>query len=293
MAPNPAQPDCDPPPGVQPPAAQLLPPGTCDAHFHVFGPQQLYPMDPRRGYTPHECGIADYREVMQAAGIARGVIVQPSVYGTDNRATLEGVRAGGAAFRAVVVPAGDISDDDLLAMHEAGARGIRLNLVNPQMVKVDDTLAIVHRMAAHGWHLQVQLDLARDPGSLAALCERVTVPVVVDHMGKLPPATRAHPLMDFLRAGVCWVKLSAPYRVSAQQSPHADLIGLVRAFADANPQRLVWGSDWPHTELHHGTPTIASIVAQVHTWFEDAAMRHQVCVANPAQLYGFGDWDKA
>src|SRR5947209_715745 len=172
-------------------------------------------------------------------------------------------------------------------MHAAGARGVRLNLVNPQMVKVEDTLAIVHRMAGHGWHLQVQLDLARDPGSLAALCDRVRVPVVVDHMGKLPPATRAHPLMDLLRAGVCWVKLSAPYRVSAQPSPHTDLTGLVRAFAEANPLRVVWGSDWPHTELHRGTPTIASIAALVHAWFEDPALRRQVCVGNPAQLYGW------
>src|SRR3569832_1604370 len=244
---HPAPADCDAPPRVQPPAAKPLPAGTCDTHFHVFGPQQRFPMDPRRNYTPHECGIANYREVMRAAGIERGVVVQPSVYGTDNRATLDGVREGGASFRAVVVPAGDIADDELLAMHATGARGIRLRLVNPAMVKVEDTIAIVHRMAAQGWHLQVQLDLARDPGSLAALCDRVRVPVVVDHMGKLPPATRTHPLMDLLRAGVCWVKLSAPYRVSAQPSPHADLVGLVRAFADANPQRLLWGSDWPHT----------------------------------------------
>src|SRR5438445_12962697 len=132
-------------------------------------------MDPRRNHTPHECGIGDYREVMRAAGIERGVIVQPSVYGTDNRATLDGVREGGAGFRAVVVPAGDIADDELIGMHAAGARGVRLNLVNPQMVKVEDTLAIVHRMAGHGWHLQVQLDLAREPGSLAALCDRVRV----------------------------------------------------------------------------------------------------------------------
>jgi predicted TIM-barrel fold metal-dependent hydrolase len=172
-------------------------------------------------------------------------------------------------------------------MHQLGVRGIRLNLVNPAMLDVDDGLAILRRMAAHNWHLQVQLDLANKPDTLRAICSKTTVPVVVDHMGKLAPSTREHDLLDMLRSGACWVKLSAPYRVSREPSPHADLTPLVRALADANPQRLLWGSDWPHTELHHGTPTAASLSELVHEWFPDEALREQVCAVNPAQLYGF------
>lgn len=283
----PAVPDCDPPPRHPEPAARKLPPGTCDTHFHVFGPQDRYPMDPRRSYTPHQSTLDDYREVMRAVGIERGVIVQPSVYGTDNRATLDGLRSGGPAFRGIAVPAPDIGDDELEEMHRLGVRGVRLNLVNPAMVSLDDTLAILGRMAGRGWHLQVQLDLARNPDALGPVCDKAKVPVVVDHMGKLAPSMRTHPLMDLLRAGACWVKLSAPYRVSAQPSPHDDLVDLVRTLADANPERLLWGSDWPHTELHHGTPSAASLAALVHTWFPDEALRRQVCVANPARLYGF------
>src|SRR4051812_23107325 len=102
-----SEPDCDPPPREQPKAAHTLPPGTCDTHFHVFGAQSRYPMDSRRSYTPHECTLDDYRQVMRAVGIARAVIVQPSVYGNDNTATLDALREGGPQFRAIAVPPGD------------------------------------------------------------------------------------------------------------------------------------------------------------------------------------------
>jgi predicted TIM-barrel fold metal-dependent hydrolase len=286
---SPAVPDCDPPPRYPAQAARLLPPGTCDTHFHVFGPQSRYPMDARRNYTPHECTLEDYRDVMRALGIERGVIIQPSVYGTDNRATLDALRSGGPAFRGIAVPARDISDDELAEMQRLGVRGLRLNLVNPQMVHLDHTLAILRRMAASAWHLQVQLELGKTPEALRPLCDKAGVPVVVDHMGKLAPSTRKHPLMDMLKAGPCWVKLSAPYRVSAQPAPHAELTGLVRALADANPERVLWGSDWPHTELHHGTPSAASLADLVHAWFPDDALRRQICVTNPARLYGYPD----
>jgi predicted TIM-barrel fold metal-dependent hydrolase len=282
-----ALPDCDPPPHDPAPATRKLPPGTCDSHFHVFGPQGRYPMDPRRNYTPHESSLDDYRRVMQAIGSTRGVIVQPSVYGNDNRATLDALRSGGPAFRAIAVPPPDVGDEALAEMDALGVRGVRLNLVNPAMLSVDDTLSILRRTAGRGWHLQVHIDLARDPAALGPLCEKAGVPVVVDHMGKLAPATRTHALIDLLKAGACWVKLSAPYRVSRQASPHADLTGLVHALADANPERVLWGSDWPHTELHGGMPAAAALADLVHAWFPDAALRRQVCVTNPARLYGY------
>jgi len=284
-----ALPDCDPPPHDPAPAAQALPAGTCDSHFHVFGPQGRYPLDPRRNYTPHESSLDDYRRVMRAIGIRRGVIVQPSVYGNDNRATLDALRSGGADFRAIAVPAPDVGDAELAEMHALGVRGVRLNLVNPAMLSVDATLAILRRTADYGWHLQVHIDLARDPATLGPLCEKAGVPVVVDHMGKLAPSTRTHALIDLLKVGACWVKLSAPYRVSALPSPHADLSGLVQALVEANAERVLWGSDWPHTELHDGTPAAAALAALVHAWLPDEALRRQICVTNPARLYGYPD----
>jgi predicted TIM-barrel fold metal-dependent hydrolase len=283
-----ATPDCLAPPLHAARAALLLPPGTCDTHLHVFAPQSSYPLSPGRNYTPHVCTLAAYRDVMQALGIARAVLVQPSVYGTDNSAMLDALRAGGAAFRGVAVPAPDASDAELLGMHALGVRGIRLNLVNPQVLGVDDALALCRRMARHGWHLQVQLDLARGgDDALRALCAGTDVPVVVDHMGRLAPGTRQHVLLDLLAQGRCWVKLSAPYRVSAEPSPHADVAPLVAALVAANPRQVVWGSDWPHTEQQHTMPEAATLAALLQRWLPDAAALRGVCVRNPARLYDF------
>jgi predicted TIM-barrel fold metal-dependent hydrolase len=282
-------PDCDPPPRSPARAVRGLPAGACDSHLHVFGPHARYRLDARRNYTPHECSLDDYRQVMRTTGIERAVLVQPSVYGTDNSAMLDALREGGPAFRAVAVPAPDSTDAALRDMHVLGVRGIRLNLLNPQVVGIDQALALLERTKGLGfaWHLQVLADLARDPRALLSLCDKTDAAIVVDHMGKLPPAARTHPLFDLLRAGRCWVKLSAPYRVSVEPSPYRDIAGLARALAEANPARALWGSDWPHTELRDGTPEAALLVDLLHGWFPGPTALEQVCVTNPARLYGF------
>lgn len=283
-----AKPDCTAPPATVASAAQPLPAGTCDAHVHVFGPQARYPLAAGRNYTPHVCTLADYRKVMSALGIGRAVLVQPSVYGTDNSALLDALREGGPAFRGIAVPAGGTSDAQLRQMHALGVRGIRLNLVNPQMLGIDEALALCERVESMGWHLQVQLDLARGGGAaLKALCASTTLPVVVDHMGRMAPQAGAHVLFDLLAAGRCWVKLSAPYRLSAEPAPHEDLSELVRALVRANPAQLLWGTDWPHTEQRSRTPDAASLAAMLRAWLPDAQMLARVCVANPASLYDY------
>lgn len=283
------QADCDPPAPAACRSEQRLPAGTCDSHLHVFGPHARYPLDTRRNYTPHECSLDNYRQVMQAIGVDRAVLVQPSVYGTDNSAMLDALRAGGTAFRGVAVLSPDTNDDALKDMHALGVRGIRLNLLNPQVVSAGEVLTLLQRLKRleMTWHLQVLADLARDPDALLSLCGKTDAPIVVDHMGKLPPFVRKHPLFDLLKSGSCWVKLSAPYRVSAEPPPHGDLANLVRALADANPAQALWGTDWPHTELHNGTPGAASLADLLHSWFPDLATLRQICVTNPARLYEF------
>ena len=284
----PAQPDCAAPPATVASAAQPLPAGTCDAHVHVFGPQERYPLAAGRNYTPHVCPLADYRNVMSALGIARAVLVQPSVYGTDNSALLDALREGGPAFRGIAVPAGGTSDAQLQEMHALGVRGIRLNLVNPQVLGIDEALELCKRVARLGWHLQVQLDLARGGGAaLQALCASTSLPVVVDHMGRMAPQAADHVLFDLLAAGRCWVKLSAPYRLSADPPPHEDLSGLVQALVRANPSQLLWGTDWPHTEQRFHTPGAASLVSMLRGWLPDAQLLERVCVATPARLYDY------
>lgn len=286
-------PDCAAPP-VQPTAPlQRLPPLSCDSHLHVFGAPAHYPLDARRGYTPHVCTLADYRRVMAALGIERAVLVQPSVYGCDNRALLDALReghggSGPAAFRGVVVPAPQTSDAQLAAMHALGVRGIRLNLVNPAVLSVDAALALCARTAALGWHLQLQVVLdAASAGVLQRLLQRTTLPLVIDHMGRPPAGVQLRPLLAALASGRVWVKLSAPYRFSRQPAPHTDIAPHMAALLAARPDRLLWASDWPHTELKGATPQAGDLADLLHAWVPDAALRQRVLVDNPAALYGF------
>jgi predicted TIM-barrel fold metal-dependent hydrolase len=265
-----------------------LPEGSCDTHVHVIGPTPRYPLDPKRNYTPGVCTLAQYREVMHACGIARAVLVQPSVYGTDNRQLLDALHAGGSAFRGVVVLRSRVSDDELELMHKLGVRGLRLNLVNPQVVGLDEVIELCARVAAHGWHLQVQLRWGDATAVwLAQLAERVSVPLVIDHMGR-PPAMVAPPaLLDLLARGRVWVKLSAPYRLGAADQPHPAELPLVHCLVEANPEQLLWASDWPHTEMFTTTPHDADLVDLVPSWLGSEALRRSVCVDNPARLYGY------
>jgi len=288
-----AAPDCAPPqPRAKAPRSKL-PAGSCDAHFHVFGARARYPLDARRSYTPHVATLAAHRAMMAACGIDRAVLVQPSVYGTDNRCLLDALRGAasrGDAYRGIVVPDAAASDEELLAMDALGVRGIRLNVVNPQILAIDDAVALCTRMRSCGWHLQVHLMLATDgAATLAALAERVDAPIVVDHFGR-PAAGAALPplLLELVASGRVWVKLSAAYRVSARAGPgHADVAPLVDALVAANPERLLWGSDWPHTELRGATPHDADLVDLLVSSLPDAATLRRVCVDNPAALYRF------
>ena len=269
---------------------QPLPPGACDCHLHVIGEPARYPFDARRSYTPAPAALADYEQVMQACGIDRAVLVQPSVYGTDNACLLDALseaQASGPPLRAVAVPAADASDEVLEAMHALGVRGVRLNLVNPQVLGVDDGIALVERMRHRGWHLQLHLRLdAAGERLLADLAERTASPLVVDHFGRPPPGPAPAAMLDLLASGRAWVKLSASYRVGSTPG-RGELVSLARALVEGNPDRVLWGSDWPHTELTEPPPRDGDLVDELAAWLPEAGLREKVGVANPAVLYGF------
>ena len=292
------KPDCcaPQPAGLLPKAP--LPLGSCDTHVHVFGPASTYRLSAGRSYTPQLCTLQQYKSVMQTCGITRAVLVQPSVYGTDNSCLLNALREGGSAFRGVVVPEAGITDTELDNMHALGVRGIRLNLVNPQVLTIDDAVTLCSRIAERGWHLQVQLHLTNeaDEARFKALIERVALrvdlPVVVDHMGRPLSDRLPTTLLALLKEGRCWVKLSAPYRITAQTQPatalaYADVLPLAHALVAANAGHLLWASDWPHTEQTHSTPSDADLVDLLQTWVPETATGDRILIDNPARLYGY------
>ncbi|MGA8051243.1 MAG: amidohydrolase family protein [Burkholderiales bacterium] len=269
----------------------------CDTHAHVFGPEQRYPYNPARAYTPPDAPLEAWLALHAKLGIGRGVLVQPSVYGTDNRAILDAVALHPGRLRAVVAVGAEVSDAELERLHAAGARGIRVNLAdkggNP-FASPADLERTAARIAPLGWHVELlvhvhQLDAWRD------VFERLPLDVVVGHLGYMPaelgvahPAWRA--FLEVVRAGRCWVKLSAPYRITARSAmPYDDVAPFARELVAARPDRILWGSDWPHPHIRSKavSPDDAGMLAQFAQWVPDEALRRRILADNPAKLYGF------
>jgi predicted TIM-barrel fold metal-dependent hydrolase len=278
---------CPPP---RPPARpqRRLPAGSVDCHIHVTPPGA--PLAPGHGYVPAPCTLADYRAVMAALGIARAVLVQPSIYGTDNSAMLAALAAAGPGFRGVAVLPPGVSPAEIAALDRGGVRGVRLNVAWPGGLSLEDAPGLAATIAPFGWHLQF---LA--PGSrleaLSRLLPALPVPCVVDHLGFVEPRLGVcqpgfRRLLALLETGHCWVKLSAPYRVSGAGFPFDDLAPYVAALVAANPDRLVWGSDWPHVDWPAAMPDDAALADLLAAWVPSAALRRRILVDNPAALYG-------
>jgi predicted TIM-barrel fold metal-dependent hydrolase len=243
-----------------------------------------------RGYTPAETLPVDYRAVLASLGLDRGVIVQPSVFGTDNGATLNAIAELGAEFRGVAVLPPDVGDAELVRCAAGGIRGVRLSDLTKGGVSLAHLETMAARLKGSGWHIQVFAALATDP-DLPGRIRRLGVPVVIDHLGLLDPrrgtadpAFRA--VVDLLRDGLCWMKLSGPYLSSKLPAPHGDIEPIAAALVDAAPGRLVWGTDWPHP-MAEGVPDDAGLLALLERWAPDPAVRHRILVDNPAALYGF------
>ncbi len=274
-------------PRWQPPA------GATDCHMHFFGPYARYPLSSGRSYTPPEASLAAYRAMAATIGIERTVIVQPSVYGTDNAVTLDAVDAlGRDRTRAVVVIDEGFDFPALRAMAARGACGMRINAVSGSNALLVRLEALGARLAELGWHLQVYAH----PAELLALepvLARLPCPLVLDHMGGVKadrqgvenPAFQA--LLRLLRGGA-WAKLCG-YRSSIAGAPYADVAAMARAMLAAAPGRCVWGTDWPHPSLAspEEVPDDGVLMDALGDWAPEAAQRQAILVDNPARLYGF------
>lgn len=262
------------------------PEGACDSHFHIFGPYDRYPLDPRRPYTPPPATIPHYRSMAEKLGLTRAIVVQASVYGTDNAVTLDAVAEFGLDHARAVVVVDEAAD--LAAMHAAGARGVRFNAVSGNGTPLEQLDALARRIVPFGWHIQIYSKGAAMV-ELAPRLAALPVPIVLDHMAGAPAAEGPDgPVVEaalrLLDTGRAWVKLSG-YRSST--APWTDLPALAARYIAAVPERCVWGTDWPHTQIPDARDMLddAMLLDWFADWAPDLATRHRILVDNPGLLY--------
>ena len=276
--------------GTQPPRT-ALPDLACDCHMHIY--DSRFPIAPTAKLTPPDASVADYRKLQARLGLTRAVVVTPSTYGTDNRVTTEAIRQLGPSSRGVAVVSPDVADDELKALDDAGIRGLRFNLTTGAFLTPEMIEPMARRIADLGWHVQVNMTPDQVLAHQDALA-RLATPLVIDHIGRIPqPDGVDHPLYALIRklldAGRTWVKLSGPYISSADgRADFADVGHVARLLVEAAPERLVWGSDWPHpTKDADAKPDDAAMLDVIAGWAPDPAIRQRIFVTNPAELYRF------
>ncbi|MEE9256047.1 MAG: amidohydrolase family protein [bacterium] len=272
-----------------------VPPGACDAHAHIFGPEDKYPLSPKRGYTPPLCPLADYFRLHDILGIERGVLIQASAYGVDNSSIMDALASAGDRLRAVTAVDSSVSDAALERMNEAGVRGIRINLADPggnPFGSFGEIGKMAERIKGLGWHMEFLLHVNDFP-DLKKTFLSLPVDSVFGHLGYMPAAAGLdHPgfreFLDLIREGRAWVKLTAPNRITAlERPPYTDVDPYGRALVETNSDRMLWGSDWPHVYFFKFIPNDADLLDQLAVWAPDEEIRKKILVDNPAALYGF------
>jgi len=281
------------------------PSGACDCHVHVVGPRQRFPLAPGRRYTPMDAPAADLSAMLGRLRLDRVVLVQPSFYGTDNACMLDAMARLGQA-RAVAVLPREAPADQLDEFHARGVRGLRVNIATSGAAPLDvmrrDIEAAAALCARHGWHVQIFVP-APAIAALAPILTALPVDTVIDHFGLIAPGSEdgaTSVLLRLLETGKIWVKISGAYRI-ADDPADARIDPLARRLARANPERIVWGSDWPHTPKHGAGQAgpdeeqpyrdidTRALLALVPRWLADERLVEQVLVRNPARLYGFAE----
>ncbi|MFI5178225.1 MAG: amidohydrolase family protein [Vicinamibacterales bacterium] len=269
--------------------ALKAPVNTADCHHHIYDAR--FPEAPNAVLHPPDALVDDYRALQRRLGTTRSVIIQPSTYGTDNRCGLAALSALGSSARMVAVVNDTVTDAELKRLDGLGVRGIRFNLAQAGATTPEMITPLAKRVAPLGWHLQINAPAERLLEVLPIL-ERVPSPIVFDHLAHIPqPDGVSHPLYGKIRAlldkGRTWVKLSGAYIDTKAGPPtYADTSAVARAYVTAAPERLVWGSDWPHP-TEGQKPDDAVLFDLLTDWAPDARVRHRILVENPATLYGF------
>ena len=288
-------PDCAPPLAEITPPAQALPANACDTHFHVFGPAAVFPYAEDRPYTPPDAPFEQLLGLHRTLGFQRGVIVHPGCHGTDLSVTLDALDRGAGQYRAVALLDPDADEARIAELDRRGVRGVRFNFVSHLANAGWDELArTVPRIAPFGWHVCIHSDQASLAGLLPKL-KTLPVPFVIDHMGRVAAAEgtggaafqsqlalRDHP--------GAWIKISGLDRTSSTGvRPFGDAEPLMAALLEAMPGRLLWGTDWPHPNVHGDMPDDGELLNTFLRLCPDPGLRRQVLVDNPHRLYRFAE----
>ena len=267
------------------------PPNACDCHMHIY--DSRFPVAPNAKLRPPDATVDAYRLLQKRIGTVRNVVVTPSTYGTDNSCTLDAMAKLGATARGVAVVDTSVVDAELKRLNDLGVRGIRFNLVQSGATTIDMVEPLSRRVADLGWHVQIHM-LGDQIVKIAELLQRLPSPIVFDHMARVPqPAGVDHPafalVLKLLDNGRTWVKLSGAYMDTRTGPPtYADVSRVAQAYVKASPERMIWGSDWPHpTEKADAKPDDAILFDLLADWAPDEATRNRILVDNPAALYGF------
>lgn len=275
-----------------------FPSGAVDCHAHICGPATEFPYASERIYTPPDATLETYRSLLKMLSVDRAVLVQPSVYGTDNRAMLAALKQYPKQFRGVAVISSnpnETTDKELESLHQAGVRGIRCNIVDvtdPSAgLPIKNLKQLANKIKPFGWHLELLMHVNEYP-NLAKVFEDFPVDLVFGHFGYSHAKHGVNDkgfqgLLELLKNERAWVKMTGPYRICDSNLPYADMRALNDAVISANPKRLIWGSDWPHVMVKKQMPHDADLCDLLGDWVSDPNLRKSILVDNPCMLYDF------
>ena len=275
-----------------------FPSGAVDCHAHICGPATEFPYASERIYTPPDATLEAYQSLLKMLHVDRAVLVQPSVYGTDNRAMLAALKQYPQQFRGVAVISSnpnDTTEKELENLHQAGVRGIRCNIVDvadPSAgLPMENLKALASKIKPFGWHLELLMHVNEYP-NIATVFEDFPVDLVFGHFGYSHAKHGINNkgfqgLLELLKSGRAWVKMTGPYRICDGDLPYADMRPLNDAVIAANPKRLIWGSDWPHVMVKKQMPHDADLCDLLGDWASDPNLKKSILVDNPCMLYDF------
>lgn len=269
-----------------------MPPGACDTHVHVFGPQAEFPFSDQRSYTPEDCTCEDLMQLHATLGIDRAVIVHGGAHGTDNSATLAALDRHPEKIRGVAVIPSGLPRSELEDMNRRGMRGCRMSTVVSGGASFAHLAGLAEETFELGWHLVLHFNKATELVEVAPQLKQIQNPFVLDHLARISATegVDSEPFLTLLRlfdTDRCWIKLASLYRLSSESYPHRDMLPMIQKVVELRPDRILWGSNWPHPICPVPMPDDGDLVDLIPLWLPDRRTRQLALVDNPALLYGF------